>query len=386
MEKGIAKYILTKPFTGAKWRPLYLDDVLKNDETNNKKADRQLSTKTLADVVEALIGAAYQDGGIEKATKCLGVFVDDQDWHTPAESRQLLYYLQPITPLPTTLEPLEGLIDYTFNKKAILVEAVTHGSFISGVGNRSYERLEFLGDAVLDKIIITRLFAFEPPLTHDKMHTFKTSVVNADFLAFTCFEYGLHKEETAVIDGELDTQEVVLPLWKFMRHNSMSIGAAQDRTEERYHQMRPEILEAMNKGTHYPWALFARLRAHKFFSDVFEALLGAVWLDAGSLETCEKIVARFGIIGYLDRLLRDGVECQHPKEVIGKCAVEKKVRYEVGNIDIGQGEREFSCAVYVGDRLITKVNHGVGNEEVKTKAATEAVRIMTAEMNGMALD
>lgn len=311
--------------------------------------------------------------------------MEEQDWRTPAESRQLLYESQPITQLPQTLESLEDLVGYKFNKKSFLVEAVTHGSFLSGVGGRSYERLEFLGDAVLDMIIITRLFATEPPLPHDKMHTLKTAMVNGDFLAFISFEYGLHKEGIAVTSGGLDTEDVVLPLWKFMRHDSPPLAVVQMQTEARYHAMREEILEAMNKGSHYPWALFARLRAHKFFSDVFEALLGAIWLDSGSLKACEDIVARFGIFEYLDRILRDGVECQHPKEVLGKCAVEKKVRYEIENFDIGNGEREFACAVYVGDSLITKVDGGVGSEEVKTKAATDAVRIMTAEVDAMVL-
>lgn len=53
LTKGLDKYILTKPFTGNKWRPLYVSDLL-SEQTPIR---RQLSTKTLADVVESLIGA-----------------------------------------------------------------------------------------------------------------------------------------------------------------------------------------------------------------------------------------------------------------------------------------------------------------------------------------
>ena len=50
---GLDKYILTKPFTGQKWRPLYVSNLL----SGQCGAKRKLSTKTLADVVESLIGA-----------------------------------------------------------------------------------------------------------------------------------------------------------------------------------------------------------------------------------------------------------------------------------------------------------------------------------------
>ena len=50
---GLDRYILTKPFTGHKWRPLYSSNFL----TEQSPAKRQLSTKTLADIVESLIGA-----------------------------------------------------------------------------------------------------------------------------------------------------------------------------------------------------------------------------------------------------------------------------------------------------------------------------------------
>ena len=53
LARGLDKYILTKPFTGHKWRPLYSSDRL----SEQVPSSRQLSTKTLADVVESLIGA-----------------------------------------------------------------------------------------------------------------------------------------------------------------------------------------------------------------------------------------------------------------------------------------------------------------------------------------
>jgi dsRNA-specific ribonuclease len=386
IESGLAKYILTKPFTGHKWRPLYLEDILGQDPESSK--DRKLSTKTLADVVEALIGAAYQDGGLSKACKCISLFIHEQSWPDMDECRKTLYSLQPETStLPSTLAPLEEILGYRFIKKSLLVEAMTHASFVTGDNQRCLERLEFIGDSVLDYVIVTRLFSADPPLKHDQMHLLKTAMVNGDFLAFISFESGVHREEAVVTDElKVETRVVTTPLWKFMRHASTAIGLEQTMTAKRHQEVREDIRAAMETGTHYPWALLAKLQARKFFSDIVEALLGAVWVDSGSLEVCGGVVERLGILPYLERILRDGVEVQHPKEVLGKFAVAETVRYETEVIVNSEGDREFACNVHVGSRIVTRVEGGVSKEEVKTKAATEAVRILRMEMNAMDLD
>ncbi|KAI6781506.1 Dicer-like protein-like protein [Emericellopsis cladophorae] len=380
LEKGLAKYILTRPFTGHKWRPIYVDEAMSSDQ--QPKIDNQLSTKTLADVVEALIGASYCEGGIQKASRCLAVFIDDQEWPHPDVSRLKLFELQPPVSINEAyFAELEALLGYTFNKKSLAAEALTHPSCPSSDAQRSLDRLEFLGDAVLDKIIVSRLFKAEPPLTHDQMHLLKTATVNGDFLAFQSTEFGLPTEQTIKPKGsDLQTQTVVKPLWKYLRFESLSLGVEQKALEERHAQLRLDILDAMENGTHYPWALLAKLQAKKFFSDVVESILGAVWLDSGSIDVCEGIIGGMGILKYLDRLIRDGVHVRHPKEVIGMLAVTQKVRYTVEASVEEAGKQTFSCTICVGDREVAHVVDGVSKEEIKTKAATEAVKILEGEM------
>src|SRR5262245_39515166 len=58
------------------------------------------------------------------------------------------------------LAELEQRIGYAFNERALLVEALTHASALDGGGKknqRSYDRLEFLGDRVLGLIVSERL-------------------------------------------------------------------------------------------------------------------------------------------------------------------------------------------------------------------------------------
>jgi dsRNA-specific ribonuclease len=49
IEASLDSFIITKPFTGHKWRPIYIEDILEVGPQTNK---RELSTKVLADVVE----------------------------------------------------------------------------------------------------------------------------------------------------------------------------------------------------------------------------------------------------------------------------------------------------------------------------------------------
>ena len=109
IETGLDKFIITKAFTGLKWRPLYVDDLLK--VTRDPKRD--MSTKVLADVVEALIGAAMVDGDIPKALACLQVFLPELSWQPLAKRRSFLYQRVPDIELPATLQPVESLIGLT---------------------------------------------------------------------------------------------------------------------------------------------------------------------------------------------------------------------------------------------------------------------------------
>lgn len=379
IESGLAKFILTKIFTGLKWRPLYVQYLLK--EETDTPPERRLSTKLLADVVEALIGVCYIDGGVPKAMQCISLFIDNAEWQNVSVGRDRLFELAAEgESLPPILEPLEQLIGYSFNRKSLLVEAMTHASYVVDTGKRSLERLEFLGDAILDNIIVTRVFAAKPTLLHNQMHMLKTAMVNGDFLAFMTLELGLCFTESVVTEEKnIVEKKVYFYLYNFMRHASLGVGLEQKQTAERHKEFRGDILNVMENGTFYPWAMLAHVQAKKFFSDLFEALIGAVWVDSGTMEACEQLLERFGILGYLDRLLREGVNVQHPKEELGIWAGSETVTYKIDVREGSGGEREYTCELYVGQRKVTSMGGGVTREEVKTKAATEAVRIYVEE-------
>ncbi|KAG0646281.1 ATP-dependent helicase DCL-2 [Hyphodiscus hymeniophilus] len=407
IEAGLDKFIVTKAFTGHKWRPLYVDDLLKAAPEVPK---RSLSSKVLADVVEALIGASMVDGGITKALKCLQVFLPEVEWHPLNIRQEALFQRVPDVELPPTLELLEGLIGYTFKKKALLIESMTHAS--STTGSQSLERLEFLGDSILDNIVVSAMWKQEPDLSHFQMHLLRTVLVNADFLAFVCMEWAVEQERSDLVEvsplrqkGGLASQfqevstTASIPLWRFMRHMSPRLGEVQAATARHHAELRDEINDAIHSGTHYPWALLARLQAPKFYSDIVESLLGAVWIDSGSLDVCRGLVERMGILPYMERILRDEVQIWHPKEEIGVLADAETVKYVIGRRKVGtpaegeereeREERGYWCKVFVGEEEIVEMGGGVSKEEVKTKAAERAVAVLKArkldwvKVNGM---
>ena len=78
------------------------------------------------------------------------------------------------------LEKLEERLDYQFTDKALLARALTHRS-LAGVENN--ERLEFLGDAVLSHIIAEALFQRHPQAAEGELSRMRSVLVRGDRLA-----------------------------------------------------------------------------------------------------------------------------------------------------------------------------------------------------------
>ncbi|MCM8820433.1 MAG: ribonuclease III [Candidatus Omnitrophica bacterium] len=88
------------------------------------------------------------------------------------------------------IEKLESVIGYRFKKKKLIEEAITHPSCDNGI---SYERLEFLGDLVLDAIVGTYLFKQHPSAPESFLTDLKAAYVNRKYLHKTGEDIKLHK-------------------------------------------------------------------------------------------------------------------------------------------------------------------------------------------------
>ena len=379
--KGLDQFILTKAFTGLKWRPPYNSELL-NQQPPKK---REMSTKTLADVVEALIGAAYCDGGPEKALQCLELFLPDVPWSTALDACEILYAVyQAQNVRSNQVDQLEQLISYHFNLKALLIEALTHPSHHGPNTSASYERLEFLGDAVLDNIVTTTAFAHNPPIDTHSLHLIRAALVNGNFLGYLCLTlYTTLQRFDPVSDDpkNIKTNEVSFHfhLWQAMRHASPTVREAQQACLARLSYLNDSISSILTAGKFYPWRLLARLEPPKFISDIVESILGAIYIDThGSLDICHSFLEHLGLMTYLHRVMQNHTALLHPKEELGQLADREKVRYVLGKEGEEEGRR-LTCTIMVGEREVAHVGDGISAMEVQTRAADEACVVLRKE-------
>ena len=59
----------------------------------------------------------------------------------------ILSRVEATTDFPTSLTDVERMLRYTFKRKLLLIEAITHASYQFDDRTVSYERMEFLGDS-----------------------------------------------------------------------------------------------------------------------------------------------------------------------------------------------------------------------------------------------
>ncbi|KAI7469452.1 P-loop containing nucleoside triphosphate hydrolase protein [Hortaea werneckii] len=399
----LEEYVLMKPFTGSKWRPPYMSEMLSNDGNGM----RDVSSKVVADVVEALIGVAMVDGGLKKAYKCIQTLLPDETWY---DEDVIFNTLTPSSTHPgnrTSLDTLEHLIGHQFKHKALLVEAITHASLpFQQNGGMSYERLEFLGDAVLDLILVPKLFAHPRKFRHWQLHSTHEALVNGLFLGFCCMSYSVEQDQYRVTSpAEQRQQEAGLEICSSTRkiylHDFLRAGGevmrAMRHAFQTYQQLHCTIDSAFTETQReeegdqgeereYPWTHLLALKPPKFLSDIIESLLGALYLDTGGdTAKCEAFLIKLGVIDCMSTILDEGsmmMEVRTPKERLGVAARHAVVKYVNSTIQLGgegseeSGRRVFHCAVEIDGKIIAAENGEASRAEAESRAALAAVKIL----------
>ncbi|KAF8468942.1 hypothetical protein BDZ91DRAFT_721433 [Kalaharituber pfeilii] len=388
----MSRFIITKHFNARKWKPKYIllpGDRMNGEQEGQKK--RSLSTKMLADIVESLMGAAYLEGSFDKALKVAEVFGLGLSWKI-LEYRLDTLYERAITSqgmhFPPHLHQLEDLIGYHFNQKSLLLEAITHPGCNIDTTFVSYQRMEFLGDSVLDMVIVDKLFRHANKFSHVDMHLYKSASVTADFLAFLCLNLSMTVQE---VETEVNTDSTgnitlvhkskTVRFLSFLRHQNAKIYQMQEAAYKNYQKLKEDIFHDLQHCQTYPWTKLAGLNAEKFFSDMIESILGAVFVDShGNWEAVHEVLSKLGLINILNRLVDDRVDPRHPVTKLGMYAARKlnTVKYT-----FGAESNRYTCTVYVSDEEIVKVGNGISAEEVRTRAAETAyLMLVDRELKG----
>ncbi|OKO91115.1 Dicer-like protein 2 [Penicillium subrubescens] len=293
------------------WKHPIFSPIMDQDQTQN----RTLPRKAFADVLEALTAAAYECGGITLSQQLLGIFIPEiADISSAPQSAQKDYdafsaHLN---------QKIDLLLAFKFKNRALIWEALTHPSWQRDSSTGSYQRLEFLGDAVLDFLVSKNLYKRCPKLAEGRMSELRAALVNADFLAFLCMELTLlepccHSSTSRSDLSELTTQTKVISLWTFMRHDAPDLIKIQALCNTRYQLLGDKIKRNLVNHVPYPWAMLAQLGPSKFYSDLVESTIGAIFVDSGEcLDTCERFLERLGLLDYLERFVGQEKHLEHP--------------------------------------------------------------------------
>jgi dsRNA-specific ribonuclease len=249
----------------------------------------------------------------------------------------------------------------------------------------SYERLEFLGDAVLDHIVVPKIFAHPRKLRAWELHRVRNALVNVDFLGYCCMKYGIEEEMQTVVFEPLEAKDQTPKLRQSTRqvhlHDFMQAGAEmatyKSHCLEAFEKYRGPVSEALDNGTDYPWPDLTAMRPQKFFSDLIESVLGALFIDTqGELSVCEAFVEKLGIFHVMRRILDEHMETARPKERVGILADSKTVEYVGSQSRNEEGVWDFTCAVMVGGEEIARAESCGTAEEADIRAASQAAEIL----------
>ena len=208
--------------------------------------------------------------------------------------------------------------------KSILKRAFTHRSYINenrNLGLSHNERLEFLGDAVLELVTTDYLFTNYPKKNEGDMTALRSALVNTNNLSDVASEIGVND------------------------HMLFSKGEAKDTGRARQY----------------------------ILANAMEVIIGAIYVDSG-YDEAKKFIERH-IITKIDKILEDGSwidaksKYQEKAQEVDGVTPEYRLIKETGP----DHDKRFEMGVYLGKTLEAK-GEGKSKQDAEQMAAREALK------------
>ncbi|RAL54476.1 hypothetical protein DM860_001604 [Cuscuta australis] len=280
-DRNIPGFIRSEPFDPYTWEipgDHSLDKTLKMEMISPARkvyimGSRKMKSKRVADIAEALIGAYVSTIGEAAAISFLSwLGLSVHCTKVPTE-RQF-----PINAGKfVNVQYVESLLKYKFHDTSLLVEAFTHGSFMHSEIPRCYQRLEFIGDAVIDYVITVHLYNKYPGLTPGVLTDMRSCSVNNDCYALCAIKFGLQKQ---ILHFSTDLQ----------RHITNAV----------------ESVERLGVSSTFGWS--SEISLPKVLGDIIESLGAAILLDSGFNE--DKVLE--SILPLLEPIVTPETVTLHP--------------------------------------------------------------------------
>lgn len=150
-------------------------------------------------------------------------------------------------------------LDYKFNDRSYLLQAMTHASYSPNRLTDCYQRLEFLGDAVLDYLITRHLYEDHRLHSPGALTDLRSALVNNTIFASLAVRHGFHK---------------------YFRHLSPALNDVIDRFVRIQHENGHCISEEYYLLSEEECDEVEDVEVPKALGDVFESVAGAIFLDS----------------------------------------------------------------------------------------------------------
>ncbi|KAJ6144524.1 dicer-like protein 1 [Penicillium chermesinum] len=362
------EYIRTRGFSRHTWYPpgvtlLHGRNYLRHPDFEGTHA---LGEKTIADVCEALIGAALLTGGkanrFDLAVKAVTLFVDSDSHKATCWEDYRASYAKPAYQMKTAdgsdvdlAQKIFERLGYRFKYPRLLRSAFTHPSYpISWSKVPCYQRLEFLGDALLDMVCIEDLFHRYPDKDPQWLTEHKMAMVSNKFLGALTVKLGFHRH---------------------LLHFSNPIQANVTQYAE-------EIQMAADESEGSPDYWLNTRDAPKCLPDMLEAYLAAIFVDSDfEFNVIEDFFTAHVKPFFLDMSLYDTFANKHPTTFLYNqltgiygCSDYCLKSGEIPGVD-GE-EPQILAAVLVHGIPISEVI-GISSRYAKVKASEKALEAIS---------
>ncbi|CAI9090086.1 OLC1v1024776C1 [Oldenlandia corymbosa var. corymbosa] len=207
-------------------------------------------------------------------------------------------------------EEIEELIGYKFNDPGLLQTAFTDSSYKKeGFETESFERLEYIGDSVLNLLIAREHYVANPEFLPGKLTLLRAANVGTEKLARAAMKWNLHK---------------------FLRHRKPLLN--------------DQIGEFSKAIEEYPLHSAGLVDSPKVLADIVESLIGAIFLDCNSsLETTWQVVKKL-----LEPMVDNTTLRPHPKTQLNEYCQKNNLQLEYENL----WEKTGEVKVYVNNKYV----------------------------------
>jgi len=221
------------------------------------------------------------------------------------------------------LTELEKLIGYQFKNQDILLMALTHPSYLNENKEErdSYQRLEFLGDAILEFVASEYLFREFTDIREGRLTEIRAAMVRTENLAYCAHKFKL---------GEF-----------------LFISKGEEQNKGRSNE--------------------------NILADVLEALIAALYLDSGEIETVEKFFSQF-IKEELDSIIKNKLYVDSKTELQELLQAKYKLTpvYKVINQVQNSQQSEFEMGVFLNSKCLA-TGKGKNKRLAEQQAAKNAL-------------